>query len=76
MKKDVTAQEAKKAYMQAWREANKDKVKAAQERYWKKVAQRMNIDEGEVKPVYYRNWYQKNKSKRSEYMKEYYEKNK
>ncbi|PGS79154.1 hypothetical protein COC69_12760 [Bacillus cereus] len=76
MKKVITAQEVKKAYMRAWREANKDKVKASQERYWKKVAQKMNLEKEEVKPVYYRNWYQKNKSKRSEYMREYYQKNK
>ena len=28
----------KKAYMKEWRKKNKDKVKAAQERYWEKKA--------------------------------------
>ncbi|MHB0802049.1 hypothetical protein PVK73_21125 [Bacillus thuringiensis] len=40
-KKDLSAREAKKAYMRAWRAANKEKVKATQERYWKKVKLRM-----------------------------------
>ena len=30
------AKEQKNAYMKEWREKNKDKVKAAQERYWEK----------------------------------------
>ncbi|PEQ09937.1 hypothetical protein [Bacillus toyonensis] len=75
-KNELAACEAKKAYMKAWRAANKEKVKAAQERYWKKVAQRMSVKEGEVRYTYHRNWYQKNKNKRNEYMKEYYQKNK
>ncbi|UYZ34972.1 hypothetical protein OD350_22395 [Clostridium beijerinckii] len=36
------SEEAKKArseYMRKWRRNNKDKVKAAQERYWSKKAQ-------------------------------------
>ncbi|PEE38004.1 hypothetical protein CN271_18120 [Bacillus cereus] len=73
---DVTAREAKKAYMRAWRAANKEKVKATQERYWKKVAQKMNTEESEIKNDYNRNWYQKNKSKRNDYMREYYQKKK
>jgi len=32
------AREAKRIYMRAWRRKNKDKVKAAQERYWQKKA--------------------------------------
>lgn len=35
----MTSDEAKKAkneYMREWRKKNKDKVKAAQERYWSK----------------------------------------
>ncbi|MEB8775362.1 hypothetical protein P4G94_22615 [Bacillus cereus] len=47
--KDLSAREAKKAYMRAWRAANKEKVKATQERYWKKVAQKMNMEESEIK---------------------------
>lgn len=30
------AKEAKKAYMKEWSKKNKDKLKAAQERYWEK----------------------------------------
>ena len=30
------AKEQKNAYMKEWREKNKDKVKAAQDRYWEK----------------------------------------
>lgn len=30
------AAEAKRAYMRAWRKRNPDKVKAANDRYWKK----------------------------------------
>lgn len=32
------AKKAKNGYMKKWRERNKDKVKAAQERYWQKKA--------------------------------------
>lgn len=32
------AKEVKRAYMKEWRKNNKDKVKAAQERYWEKKA--------------------------------------
>ena len=34
------AREARNAYMRAWRAKNKEKEKAAQERYWKKKAQK------------------------------------
>ncbi|WP_180269514.1 hypothetical protein [Clostridium paraputrificum] len=40
------AREARNAYMRAWRAKNKDKVKAAQERYWEKKAKNLN-SEGE-----------------------------
>ena len=33
---DDKAKAEKNAYMKAWRDKNKDKVKAAQERYWNK----------------------------------------
>lgn len=32
------AKKAKNQYMKKWRERNKDKIKAAQERYWQKKA--------------------------------------
>lgn len=35
------AREAKKIYMREWRRKNKDKVKAAQERYWEKKYKEM-----------------------------------
>ncbi|MDB2076549.1 hypothetical protein PMZ66_13105 [Clostridium paraputrificum] len=41
------AREAQREYMRQWRARNKDKVKAAQERYWEKKAKKM-IKEGEV----------------------------
>lgn len=34
------AKQAKNEYMKKWRAKNKDKVKAAQERYWEKKAQK------------------------------------
>lgn len=33
------AKAERNAYMRAWRKKNKDKVKAAQERYWSKKSQ-------------------------------------
>lgn len=33
------AMEVRRAYKRAWNRANRDKVKAAQERYWEKKAQ-------------------------------------
>lgn len=35
------AKKARRAYQKAWREANKDKVKATQERFWAKKAAEM-----------------------------------
>lgn len=35
---DDKAKEMRRAYKRAWNRANKDKVKAAQERYWNKRA--------------------------------------
>ncbi|MGE6963425.1 hypothetical protein ACQKIW_26535 [Bacillus thuringiensis] len=38
---ELSARKAKNAYMRAWRAANKDKVKAIQNRYWEKMARKM-----------------------------------
>lgn len=35
---DDKAKEIKREYMREWRKRNKDKVKAAQNRYWEKKA--------------------------------------
>jgi hypothetical protein len=35
---DKSALEARRAYKRAWAKKNPDKVRAAQERYWKKKA--------------------------------------
>lgn len=35
------AREAQRAYRRAWAKKNPDKVKAAQERYWQRRAERM-----------------------------------
>lgn len=40
----AAAKEAKKAYNREWRAKNKDKVKAANARYWEKVAERRAKD--------------------------------
>jgi hypothetical protein len=39
------AKEQKNAYMKEWRAKNKDKVKAAQERYWEKKLENMKLKE-------------------------------
>ena len=36
---DEKAAEARRAYKREWNRKNKDKVKAAQERYWKRKAE-------------------------------------
>lgn len=38
----IEARKLKNEYMKEWREKNKDKVKAAQERYWEKKAKNNN----------------------------------
>ncbi len=38
---DEKAKEARRLYIRAWQRANKDKVRAAQIRYWKKKAAEM-----------------------------------
>lgn len=40
------AKQAKTEYMRQWRSENRDKVKAAQERYWEKKAN--NLKKGEI----------------------------
>ena len=37
--------EAQRAYKKAWRAKNKDKIKAANERYWLKKAQRVQSEQ-------------------------------
>ena len=39
------AKKAKAKYMKKWRAEHKDKVREAQERYWKKKAQEMQSEE-------------------------------
>lgn len=41
------ANEARRAYMKAWRAANKDKVKEHNRRYWERRAGKMAEKEGE-----------------------------
>ena len=41
------AKEARRVYLREWQRKNKDKVKAAQARYWEKKAQGININEEE-----------------------------
>lgn len=42
------AKEARRIYIREWQRKNKDKVKAAQMRYWEKKAQEMKSAESEV----------------------------
>jgi hypothetical protein len=45
---EEAAANERKNYMRKWREANKDKVKKHQEKYWlKKAQERLNSDENE-----------------------------
>jgi len=39
------AKEQRNAYMKEWRKRNKDKIKAAQERYWEKKFENMKLKE-------------------------------
>ncbi len=41
------AKELRREYGRQWRKKNRDKVKAAQERYWEKKAQREEVAENE-----------------------------
>ena len=40
------AKEARRAYQKKWRAANRDKVKATQQRHWEKKAAEMMTTEG------------------------------
>lgn len=44
------AKEARRAYKRAWNHANRDKVKAAQARYWNKKAEQMEAEKAEPVP--------------------------
>ena len=41
------AKEQRNAYMKEWRERNKDKVKAIQEKYWEKKSKEMEKEHDE-----------------------------
>lgn len=45
---DENAKEARRIYVREWQRANKDKVRAAQARYWKKKAAKIRQAESEV----------------------------
>ena len=50
---DEKAREARRAYKREWNRKNRDKVKAAQERYWARKAAEMEAaeqDQGEEVP--------------------------
>lgn len=40
---DDKAKAQRNAYMKEWRKRNKDKVKAAQEKYWEKKSQEQDL---------------------------------
>ncbi|WP_459479633.1 hypothetical protein [Clostridium saccharoperbutylacetonicum] len=40
---NTRAKEQRNAYMKEWRAKNKDKVKAAQEKYWEKKSQEQDL---------------------------------
>ncbi|MBJ7955809.1 hypothetical protein [Bacillus cereus] len=43
--KETSAREARNAYMREWRAKNKEKVKATQDRYWKRKAKELTESE-------------------------------
>lgn len=43
-----TAKQAKNRYTREWRKNNPEKVKAYQERYWKKQAEKLTTKAGET----------------------------
>lgn len=45
---DEKALEARRAYKRKWARENRDKVRAAQERYWKKKAAEQEVTEDEA----------------------------
>ncbi len=49
---DEKSKEARRIYIREWQRANKDKVQAAQLRYWKKKALQLELqDSGSQKPA-------------------------
>ena len=42
------AKKAKNEYMKEWRKKNKDKIKAAQERYWEKKNKEISNEEATI----------------------------
>lgn len=44
---DERAKEARRLYFREWQRANKDRVRAAQERYWTRKAQELEQKSGE-----------------------------
>lgn len=48
---DEKALEARRAYKRKWARENRDKVRAAQERYWKKKAAEQEVTEDEAAAV-------------------------
>lgn len=48
---DEKALEARRAYKRKWARENRDKVRAAQERYWKKKATEQEVTEDEAAAV-------------------------
>ncbi|MDZ4519075.1 hypothetical protein [Bacillus cereus] len=44
---ELSAREARNAYMRLWRAENKQKVKEANQRYWAKKSKRMKVSEKE-----------------------------
>lgn len=49
---NVKAKEQRNAYMREWRAKNKDKVKAAQERYWEKKSP-SKVKRNKIEELYY-----------------------
>lgn len=45
---EASAKLARREYMRQWRARNKDKIKAAQKRYWENKAKKLK-SEGEIK---------------------------
>lgn len=42
---------AQREYMRRWRAENRDKVRAAQERYWKKRGEKLSLEQAVADPV-------------------------
>lgn len=46
LKPDEAAKAARREYQRKWRKKNPDKVKAAQEKYWKRVYEQQRVSPG------------------------------